>query len=97
MGVLGVGVPSLAQATLMPSTAITTRQTPSVVKKAIDLRLLLAIADSGSLSRAAESFPLALSAASNRLRLLEMKPGCVVMTGILLAQMRVGDIVEQEK
>jgi DNA-binding transcriptional LysR family regulator len=36
-----------------------------------DLRLLVAIADAGSLSRAAAAFPLALSAASNRLRLLE--------------------------
>jgi DNA-binding transcriptional LysR family regulator len=39
----------------------------------IDLRLLLAIADSGSLSRAAARFPIALSAASNRLRLLEQR------------------------
>jgi DNA-binding transcriptional LysR family regulator len=37
----------------------------------IDLRLLIAIADSGSLSRAAAEFPIALSAASNRLRQLE--------------------------
>lgn len=36
-----------------------------------DLRLLVAIADSGSLSRAAAEFPIALSAASNRLRQLE--------------------------
>ena len=36
-----------------------------------DLRLLVAIADSGSLSRAAAAFPIALSAASNRLRQLE--------------------------
>lgn len=46
----------------------------------IDLRLLLAIADSGSLSRAAESFPLALSAASNRLRLLEQRLGLRLFT-----------------
>lgn len=32
-----------------------------------DLRLLLAITDAGSLSKAAERFPIALSAASNRL------------------------------
>jgi DNA-binding transcriptional LysR family regulator len=38
-----------------------------------DLRLLIAIAESGSLSRAAEKFPIALSAASNRLRLLEQR------------------------
>ena len=35
-----------------------------------DLRLIVAIADAGSLSRAADAFPIALSAASNRLRLL---------------------------
>lgn len=40
-----------------------------------DLRLLMAIADTGSLSRAAAGFPLALSAASNRLRLLEQRIG----------------------
>ncbi|HYD93722.1 MAG TPA: LysR substrate-binding domain-containing protein [Noviherbaspirillum sp.] len=40
-----------------------------------DLRLLLAIAEAGSLSRAAAEFPLALSAASNRLRLLEQRLG----------------------
>lgn len=40
-----------------------------------DLRLLVAIADAGSLSRAASEFPLALSAASNRLRLLEQRLG----------------------
>ncbi|WP_151635577.1 LysR substrate-binding domain-containing protein [Noviherbaspirillum aerium] len=40
-----------------------------------DLRLLMAIADTGSLSRAAAAFPLALSAASNRLRLLEQRIG----------------------
>ena len=38
-----------------------------------DLRLLVAIAESGSLSRAAAQFPLALSAASNRLRQLEQR------------------------
>lgn len=40
-----------------------------------DLRLLMAIADTGSLSRAAAGFPIALSAASNRLRLLEQRVG----------------------
>jgi DNA-binding transcriptional LysR family regulator len=40
-----------------------------------DLRLLLAIADTGSLSRAAIDFPIALSAASNRLRQLEQRLG----------------------
>lgn len=40
-----------------------------------DLRLLLAIAEQGSLSRAAATFPIALSAASNRLRLLEQRLG----------------------
>jgi DNA-binding transcriptional LysR family regulator len=40
-----------------------------------DLRLLIAIAESGSLSRAATAFPIALSAASNRLRLLEHRIG----------------------
>lgn len=38
-----------------------------------DLRLLIAVAESGSLSRAAAQFPIALSAASNRLRLLEQR------------------------
>lgn len=38
-----------------------------------DLRLLIAIADSGSLSRAAAEFPIALSAASNRLRQMEQR------------------------
>lgn len=37
----------------------------------LDLRLLLAIADAGSLSKAAQRFPIALSAASNRLRKFE--------------------------
>lgn len=41
----------------------------------IDLRLLIAIAETGSLSRAAAEFPLALSAASNRLRQLEHRLG----------------------
>ncbi len=40
-----------------------------------DLRLLVAIAESGSLSRAAADFPIALSAASNRLRHLEHRLG----------------------
>jgi DNA-binding transcriptional LysR family regulator len=40
-----------------------------------DLRLLIAIGESGSLSRAAAEFPLALSAASNRLRQLEHRLG----------------------
>src|ERR1700740_2383793 len=45
-----------------------------------DLRLLVAIADSGSLSRAAADFPIALSAASNRLRLLENRLGLSLFT-----------------
>lgn len=40
-----------------------------------DLRLIVAVADAGSLSRAAVDFPIALSAASNRLRLLEQRLG----------------------
>jgi DNA-binding transcriptional LysR family regulator len=40
-----------------------------------DLRLIVAVADAGSLSRAAADFPIALSAASNRLRLLEQRLG----------------------
>ena len=40
-----------------------------------DLRLLVAVADRGSLSRAAADFPIALSAANNRLRLLEQRLG----------------------
>lgn len=40
-----------------------------------DLRLIVAIAEAGSLSRAAADFPIALSAASNRLRLLEQRVG----------------------
>lgn len=45
-----------------------------------DLRLLLAIADAGSLSKAADRFPLALSAASNRLRGFEDDCGIAVFT-----------------
>jgi DNA-binding transcriptional LysR family regulator len=45
-----------------------------------DLRLLLAIADAGSLSKAAERFPIALSAASNRLRGFEHDTGIDVFT-----------------
>jgi len=45
-----------------------------------DLRLLLAIADAGSLSKAAERFPIALSAASNRLRGFEDDCGIAVFT-----------------
>jgi DNA-binding transcriptional LysR family regulator len=41
----------------------------------VDLRLFVAIADSGSLSAAAVLLPLALSAASSRLRLLEGRLG----------------------
>ncbi|WP_148716640.1 LysR family transcriptional regulator [Chitinolyticbacter meiyuanensis] len=41
----------------------------------IDLRLLLAIEDSGSLSKAAATFPIAVSAASNRLRNFEARSG----------------------
>lgn len=43
-----------------------------------DLRLLLAIADAGSLSKAAQRFPIALSAASNRLRGFEDDCGMAV-------------------
>jgi DNA-binding transcriptional LysR family regulator len=45
-----------------------------------DLRLLVAVADSGSLSRAAADFPIALSAASNRLRQLEHRLGLTLFT-----------------
>lgn len=45
-----------------------------------DLRLLVAIADAGSLSRAAAAFPIALSAASNRLRLLEHRLGLALFS-----------------
>jgi DNA-binding transcriptional LysR family regulator len=45
-----------------------------------DLRLLVAIADAGSLSRAAADFPIALSAASNRLRQLEHRLGMQLFT-----------------
>ncbi|GGI15694.1 LysR family transcriptional regulator [Oxalicibacterium faecigallinarum] len=44
----------------------------------IDLRLLLAIDRLGSLSKAATSFPIALSAASNRLRHFEQRSGVVI-------------------
>lgn len=44
----------------------------------VDLRLIVAIADSGSLSKAAAAFPLALSAASNRLRRFEEQCGLAV-------------------
>lgn len=40
-----------------------------------DLRLIVAVAATGSLSKAAASFPLAVSAASNRLRLFEERCG----------------------
>nr|WP_314873891.1 LysR substrate-binding domain-containing protein [uncultured Pseudomonas sp.] len=40
-----------------------------------DLRLIAAIASSGSLSKAAATFPVAVSAASNRLRLFEQRSG----------------------
>lgn len=46
----------------------------------IDLRLLVAIADAGSLSSAAARFPLALSAASNRLRQFEERAGVALFT-----------------
>jgi DNA-binding transcriptional LysR family regulator len=46
----------------------------------IDLRLLVAIADAGSLSGAAAQFPLALSAASNRLRQFEERAGVALFT-----------------
>ncbi len=45
-----------------------------------DLRLLIAVAESGSLSRAAADFPIALSAASNRLRHLEHRLGLPLFT-----------------
>lgn len=46
----------------------------------IDLRLLLAIAEAGSLSKAAQRFPIALSAASNRLRKFEQACGVDMFT-----------------
>lgn len=46
----------------------------------IDLRLLLAIEDAGSLSKAASGFPIALSAASNRLRHFEERSGVVIFS-----------------
>lgn len=45
-----------------------------------DLRLLLAIAEAGSLSKAARRFPIALSAASNRLRSFEQRCGIEIFT-----------------
>lgn len=45
-----------------------------------DLRLLIAIGETGSLSRAATAFPIALSAASNRLRQLEHRVGLSLFT-----------------
>jgi DNA-binding transcriptional LysR family regulator len=44
----------------------------------VDLRLIAAIADAGSLSKAAAAFPIALSAASNRLRRFEQQCGLAV-------------------
>jgi DNA-binding transcriptional LysR family regulator len=44
----------------------------------VDLRLIAAIADAGSLSKAATAFPIALSAASNRLRRFEQQCGLAV-------------------
>jgi DNA-binding transcriptional LysR family regulator len=44
----------------------------------IDLRLLVAIGEAGSLSRAAADFPIALSAASSRLRNLEHRFGLML-------------------
>lgn len=46
----------------------------------VDLRLIAAIADAGSLSKAAAAFPIALSAASNRLRRFEEQCGVAVFT-----------------
>ncbi|WP_019143161.1 LysR substrate-binding domain-containing protein [Noviherbaspirillum massiliense] len=46
----------------------------------VDLRLLVAIAEAGSLSKAASSFPIALSAASNRLRHFEHRCGVTLFT-----------------
>ncbi|NES10126.1 LysR family transcriptional regulator, partial [Pseudomonas laurentiana] len=40
-----------------------------------DLRLLAAVAATGSLSKAAATFPVAVSAASTRLRLFEERSG----------------------
>lgn len=45
-----------------------------------DLRLLIAISDAGSLSQAATKFPIALSAASNRLRHFEQRCGVILFT-----------------
>ncbi|MBD9416314.1 LysR family transcriptional regulator [Pseudomonas sp. PDM16] len=46
----------------------------------IDLRLLSAIAATGSLSKAAATFPVAVSAASTRLRLFEQRCGLTLFT-----------------
>lgn len=46
----------------------------------VDLRLLTAIAEAGSLSKAAAGFPIALSAASNRLRQFEQRCGLTLFT-----------------
>lgn len=43
-----------------------------------DLRLIVAIATTGSLSKAAATFPVAVSAASTRLRLLEQRCGLIL-------------------
>lgn len=45
-----------------------------------DLRLIAAIAESGSLSKAAASFPVAVSAASTRLRQFEERSGLTLFT-----------------
>lgn len=45
-----------------------------------DLRLIAAIAETGSLSKAAASFPVAVSAASTRLRLFEERSGLTLFT-----------------
>lgn len=46
----------------------------------VDLRLLSAIAATGSLSKAAATFPVAVSAASTRLRVFEQRCGLVLFT-----------------
>jgi DNA-binding transcriptional LysR family regulator len=46
----------------------------------VDLRLVAAVADAGSLSKAAAAFPIALSAASNRLRRFEEQCGVAVFS-----------------
>ncbi|MFB4394215.1 MULTISPECIES: LysR substrate-binding domain-containing protein [unclassified Pseudomonas] len=45
-----------------------------------DLRLITAVASTGSLSKAAASFPVAVSAASTRLRLFEQRSGLTLFT-----------------